>query len=288
MEKWPILVIGGGPAGLSAAINARKRNKAVLVVAKEQVSHKLLAAPKVDNYPGLPGLSGRELGETLYRHALTMGAEFARDEVQQVYRDGDGFVAMGREEQYRAVKVLLSVGVLESNAIPGEAEFIGRGVSYCATCDGAFFRGADVAFISYLPDAESEVRFLAGICHKVYYIPQFKTSGSSLPPNTVVLAGRPKRIEGAGKVERLVIGDQILPVGGVFIERPGVPPARLIDGLAVEGDRIVVTDDLETSVAGIYAAGDCTGRPWQIARAVGQGQVAAIAMAKRLEEEAAP
>lgn len=286
METWPILIIGGGPAGLSAAVNARKRNKKALVVGKELTSHKLLAAPKVENYPGVRSVSGRELGDLLYQHAFSMGAEFKQDEIQQIYPDGDSFIAMGRQEQYRARKVLLAVGVAESVNIPGEADFVGKGVSYCATCDGAFFKGLDVAFISDIPEAEGEVRFLAELCRTVYYIPRFKRTDEPLPSNVVVLKGRLKRIEGEDAVGGLVLDSETLPVKGVFIERPGVPPTRLMDGLEVVEDRIEVDENLETNVKGVFAAGDCTGRPWQIARAVGQGQVAAIAMAKILDREA--
>lgn len=283
-EVWPILVIGGGPAGLSAAINARKRNKEVLVLAKEQISHKLASAPKVENYPGVTEVSGDDLGKRLYEHALAMGVVFRREEAQQVYRDDDVFWVMGREGQFKADKVLLAIGVTETRDIPGEHEWVGRGVSYCATCDGAFYKGLDVAMISHLPEAEGEASFLAGLCRKVYYIPQYAGKPGSLGENVEVIRGRPQAIEGDEKVCRLVLNDRSLDVDGVFIERPGVPPASLIEGLAVDGDRIVVNENMETSIPGLYAAGDCTGRPWQIARAVGQGQVAAISMARILDE----
>lgn len=283
---WPILIIGGGPAGLSAAINARKRNKQVLVLAKEQISHKLLAAPNVANYPGIAEITGTELGKALYEHARSMGTEFKRDEAQQIVKDGDVFWVMGREEQYQASKILLALGVLENKNIPGESEFEGKGVSYCATCDGAFFKNKDVAMIAYLPEAEIEARFLAGICRQVYYIPQYRPlPQESIADNVSILSGVPKSISGQEAVESIKIGDQNLSVQGVFIERPGVPPLKLIDGLQIIDEKIVTDENMETNIPGVYAAGDCTGRPWQIARAVGQGQIAAIAMAKELDKK---
>lgn len=282
-EIWPLIIIGGGPAGLSAAVNARKRNKRVLVVAKEQVSHKLMAAPRVDNYLGLPEISGAQLGQRYFDHAQALGAEFARDEIQQVFASDGIFWLMGRERQYQAKMVLLAVGVSESKDIPGESEFVGRGVSYCATCDGAFFKDEDVAMISHLPEAENDARFLSGICRNVFYIPMYRGASSDFGANVSVVAEKPTRIEGENSVERLVLGERSLTVKGVFIERPGVPPAKLIEGLEMAGEHIAVNEDMETSVPGVFAAGDCTGRPWQIGRAVGQGQIAAIAVSRRLE-----
>ena len=283
---WPILIIGGGPAGLSAAINARKRNKQVLVLAKEQISNKLMAAPMVANYPGFTEITGAELGKTLYEHARLMGAEFKRDEAQQIVKDGDVFWVMGREEQYQASKILLALGVLENKNIPGENEFEGKGVSYCATCDGAFFKNKDVAMVAYLPEAEVEARFLAGICQKVYYVPQYRPlPKESIANNVSIISGAPKKISGQEMVEAIEIGDQTLSVQGVFLERPGVPPMKLIDGLQIVDEKIVTDENMETNIPGVYAAGDCTGRPWQIARAVGQGQIAAIAMAKELDKK---
>mgnify|MGYP000876374061 FL=1 len=258
----------------------------VLVLAKEQISHKLLAAPKVANYPGIAEITGTELGKALYEHARSMGTEFKRDEARQIVKDGDVFWVTGREEQYQASKLLLAPGVLENKNIPGESEFEGKGVSYCATCDGAFFRNKDVAMIAYLPEAETEARFLAGICRQVYYIPQYRPlPQESIAGNVSILSGVPKSITGQEAVEAIEIGDKSLPVQGVFIERPGVPPLKLIDGLQIIDEKIVTDENMETNIPGVYAAGDCTGRPWQIARAVGQGQIAALAMAKELDKK---
>lgn len=282
-EIWPFVIIGGGPAGLSAAVNARKRNKRVLVVGKEQVSHKLMAAPRVDNYLGLPEISGSELGRRYFEHARALGVEFAREEIQQVFASEGVFWLMGRERQYQARMVLLATGITESKDIPGESEFVGRGVSYCATCDGAFFKNEDVAMVSYLPEAENDARFLSGICRSVYYIPMYRGASSDFGANVSIVAEKPSLIEGDAAVERLIVGERTLAVKGVFIERPGVSPAKLIEGLKMTGEHILVNEEMETSVPGVFAAGDCTGRPWQIGRAVGQGQIAAIAVSKRLE-----
>jgi len=193
---------------------------------------------------------------------------------------------MGREEQYQASKILLALGVLENKNIPGENEFEGKGVSYCATCDGAFFKNKDVAMVAYLPEAEVEARFLAGICQKVYYVPQYRPlPKESIANNVSIISGAPQKISGQEMVEAIEIGDQTLSVQGVFIERPGVPPMKLIDGLQIVDEKIVTDENMETNIPGVYAAGDCTGRPWQIARAVGQGQIAAIAMAKELDKK---
>ena len=276
METVDLLVVGAGPAGLSAAITARQRNKSVLVIGKEELSFKLSRAARIDNYPGLPGITGLELARRLYDHAVQAGAIFRRDEVQGLAHEDGLYRAFGRKDSYPAARgVVLATGAAQPTTIPGEEEFLGRGVSYCATCDGLFYRGRRTAVIGYLPAALEEALFLAEIGAEVVYLPQYPFTAET-PPGIEILRARPTAIaaDGDGLLLRTDRGD--LAVAGVFIEREALPVERLLPDLATAGGFIVVDRAQRTNLPGVFAAGDCTGRPWQIARAVGEGQVAAL------------
>lgn len=279
---YDIAIVGGGPAGLSAAVNARRRNKQTVIISKEDQSSKILQAHLIENYLGLPEISGPELGRRMKEHALSLGTTFLKDEIQSLYQDGHTFTLMGRENAIEAAAVILAVGIALGKEISGETDFVGRGVSYCATCDGMFFKGKTVALIGYIPEAEAEANFLAEVCHKVYFIPQYSFNGE-LNPKVEVWNGKPLSILGGQKVEALKTSNGELAVDGVFIERSGRPVDQLIEGLKVENGFIITDSDQATNINGVFAAGDCTGRPWQIGRAIGQGQVAALAAVHYLE-----
>lgn len=279
---YDIAVIGGGPAGLSAAVNARRRNKKVVIISKEDQSSKLTQAHLIDNYLGLPGISGLELARRMKDHALALGTIFLKDEVQSLYRDDQEFSLICRENAIQALTVILATGVAIGNEISGESDFVGRGVSYCATCDGMFFKGKNVAMIGYIPEAEREVNFLAEVCQKVYFIPQYSFKGE-LGPKIEIWEGKPQSILGKEKVESLKTSKGDLAVDGVFIERAGRPVDKLIEGLKVENGFVVANTEQMTNIAGLFAAGDCTGKPWQISKAIGQGQIAALTAVQYLE-----
>jgi thioredoxin reductase (NADPH) len=278
---YEIAIIGGGPAGLAAAINAQRRNKQTVLISKETYSSKLLQAHKVENYLGLPGISGKELITRMQQHAQSLGIVFNKDEIQNIAGDSNKFVLFGRENMFEAATVILAVGITPDGEINGESAFTGRGVSYCATCDGLFFKNKIVAVIGYIPATE-EAEFLAEICAKVYFIPQYKFE-EKVDLRITVLTGKPLSINGRDKVERLQLTSGEWKVDGVFIEKAGRPVNQLLDGLKIDNGFITTDVNQFTNIPGVYAAGDCTGRPWQINRAVGQGQVAALSAVQYLE-----
>jgi thioredoxin reductase (NADPH) len=280
---YELLVIGGGPAGLSAAINARRRDKRVLLLAKEAISSKLRPAGRIENYPGLPGVSGPELAERFREHAAAAGAEIRQEEIISVQPGENGFFVIGKNEGYEAAAVILATGAPQKASLPGETRLAGRGVSYCATCDGMFFRDKDVMVISQLPAGEEEAAFLAGICRKVYYLPEYQGE-YRLPSGVELVRGKALSLEGDAQLERVVTSEGEYRVAGVFLERAGLPPEQLCPGLAMADGAIQVDRRMATNIPGLYAAGDCTGKPWQIAKAVGEGQVAALSAVQYLAE----
>ena len=158
-----IAVIGGGPAGLSAAINARVRNKTVLVVGNDYRESPLYRAERVDNYLGMPGLTGAQLLDAYQRHAEDMGVEFRHGRVLNIMpMEHTCYLSIGTDME-EAGAVILATGVSRGKKFPGEAEFLGRGVSYCATCDGMLYRDKQVVVVGLAPDAAEEANFLQGL-----------------------------------------------------------------------------------------------------------------------------
>lgn len=287
VEKiYDLTIIGSGPAGLSAAVTARARNKSVLVIGNQEISVKLEKAHQIDNYLGIPGISGEELAKRFREHCLKAGAELVNEKVQNIYQQKDKFQLMTEQNNlYQTRTILLSTGVSSSQSLPMERELMGRGVSYCATCDGMFYRDKKVAVISYSPEGPEEANFLADICSQVYYIAGYRGLEKDLKEKIEVIAHPPKAIVGEEKVQGVDLGERIVEVEGVFIARESIPLEQLLPELVLEDKYIKVNRDMATNLNGVFAAGDCTGKPYQISKAVGEGQIAALSAAKYIEEK---
>ena len=255
-----MIVIGGGPAGVSAALTARNRGKAVAVVSGALRDIPLYRAERVDNYPGLPAMTGAQLLETLRDHLRQAGAELVTGRVLSVMPMGGRFGVSVGSEFYDCGAVILASGVAQRGTYPGEKELLGAGVSYCATCDGMLYRGRRVAVLGLSAETEAEAAFLRQIgCQVLYFDKKAKYE-----------------IRGGDRVEALVVDGTEYPVDGVFILRSGVALDSLIPGISQENGHIAVDRQMRTSIPGVFAAGDCTGRPYQIAKAVGEGNIAAL------------
>ncbi len=256
--SYDVLVIGGGPAGLSAALNVRARGRSVLVASNPLEENPLWRAEKVDNYLGLPGMSGPQLLTALRRHAEEAGAVFRAGKVLNAVRMGDTWYVSIGSDMENAKALVLAAGVARGKKFPGEAEFLGRGVSYCATCDGMLYRGKPVAVLGYGDTARREAEFLQSIGCSVTYF------------------DRPKHcaITGGSQVEAVTCDGETVPAAGVFLLRPTMAPTDLFPGLAVENGYVTVDRRMATNLPGLFAAGDCTGGPLQVSKAAGEGLVA--------------
>lgn len=285
-NKFDIAIIGGGPAGLSAALTGRIRNKSIALFEHLDFSEKLQKAHKVDNYLGLPEVSGKGLMRYFTEHALAHGPKLIKEKVVTVFPGDKLFTLLTPQATYEAKAVIFATGVVSTLLFPGERELLGRGVSYCATCDGRMFTGKDVAVISYTQEGENEVAFLGELCHKVYFLPQYQGDFSQLRSPVQVLAGKPQAIAGGSQVEKLVTDKEEIKVHGVFIMRQSDPVENLLPGLELDGEVIKVNRDMSTNIPGIFAAGDCTGKPWQVAKATGEGLVAVLSAITYIDKQA--
>ena len=280
---YDIAVVGGGPAGLSAAINARARGKSVVVVGNDYRESPLYRAERVDNYLGMPGQTGAELMEAYRRHAEAMEVDFCTGRVLNIMQmEGTCYLSIGSEME-TAKAVVLATGVVRGKKLPGEVKYLGRGVSYCATCDGMLYRGKPVVVVGMAPDAPEEANFLQGIGCQVTYVSARAPEGL-VPAIPYVKSGR-LEIVGEDGVTALRVGDTELPAQCVFLLRSAMPPTDLLPDLALEENGyITVNRQMGTNLPGIFAAGDCTGLPLQLSKATGEGLVAGQAAAEYVDQ----
>ena len=286
-SEFDVIVVGSGPAGMSAAVNVANRKRTVAMLAGETPFGRILKAHSVANYLGFTIASGQELAAAFVRHLREFGVPLIREKASKIIPDEDGFVVFTDKGFYRAGAVVLAAGVYREAEIEGEEDLVGQGVSYCVTCDGRLFAGRSAAFISYSPEGEEEASALAEDYRvEVTFVPLYE--GDYLVPEGVrVLAGaRPSRLSQEDGRLRVSLPDEELQVDVVFIHKNSVSPRTLVEGLESDGRHVTVGRHMETAVPGIFAAGDCTGEPYQTAKAVGEGQVAALEAVRFLRERA--
>lgn len=272
---YDIIIIGSGPAGLSAAIYAQRACLDTIVIEKNGISGgQVLNTWEVDNYPGFPGVTGFELSRQFREHANKLGARVVQDEVVQVELSGNVKKVVCEEETYEARCVILASGAHHRTLeVPGEEELRGAGVSYCATCDGAFFRGRTVAVVGGGDAALEDAIFLARMCEKVYIVHRRdKLRGAkrlqerlqALENIEFVWNSETAAIEGNGQVEALWLRqtqtgeERRLDVDGVFIAVGIAPESELYAGqLELDEQGYIRADESgQTSVPGVFAAGD--------------------------------
>ena len=174
MERADIAIIGTGPGGVSAALTAKVRNKNILLIGKKQMSDKVSKAHQIMNYPGLPAVTGADMAKAFEKQLAMMEINITDSRIGTVYAMGDYFAIQAGGEVLEAKSVILACGVVSGKTLPGEEEMLGRGVSYCATCDACFYKGKKVAVIGYGKDAEHEADFLAEVAAEILYFPMYQ------------------------------------------------------------------------------------------------------------------
>lgn len=278
-----VVIIGSGPAGVQAAIHASRRKVSVLVAGKAAAS--AAAGTEMDNYFGTGRVSGDALIAEGMRQAESTGAVFLGQNVISASRDGDSF-RFGLEDgtEVTARSVIIATGISRKKlGIPGEKELFGKGVSYCAVCDCNFYRGRRAVIVGNESEAAVSAEMMTGYASETSWVAWDVQANPALVAKAEaagvrMYVSKPKAILGEGKVESLELEDgTLIPTDGVFIElgaRSSADLAMDLDVMPEMDDTIKVDCDCATGVPGVYACGDVTGRPWQVAKAVGQGCVA--------------
>jgi thioredoxin reductase (NADPH) len=281
-----VVIIGCGPAGLQAGIHSSRKKADTVIVGKMRNS--ALYGAHVENYFGVSGkVDGTDMLKKGLEQAKSFGCRHMDLNVTQAVKDGDVFkitVESGEEITCKAVVIATGVSRGKLN-VPGEKEFFGKGVSYCAECDCNFYKGLKVAIVGDESQAAASAELMTKYASEVYWI----SKGVSADRNLVagaekagvkMIAGKPKEIAGDSAVRSLLMEDgKRIDVDGVFIEIGGRSSTNLAMDLGVMpelDDTIKINNKCETSVAGVYACGDITGEPWQLAKAVGEGAVAGL------------
>lgn len=295
---YDVIIIGSGPAGLAAAIYGKRARLETLVLERQPMSGgQILNTYEVDNYPGFPGIGGFELGQKFREHAEKMGVEFVTAEVNGIAEGKENKRVLTEQGEYETKTIIFATGANHKKlGVPGEEELCGMGVSYCATCDGAFFRDGTVAVVGGGDVALEDALFLARTCKKVYLIhrrnefrgakvlqEQVKeTENIEVIWDTIV-----EEIKGDGRVQSLALlqkktGEESeLPVDGVFLA-VGIKPntEQAADVVELDGSGYIIAgEDTKTSVRGIFAAGDVRTKPLrQVVTAVADGANAITAV----------
>ena len=287
-------IIGTGPAGLSAAITLKLHNKSILWLGAKNLSTKVEKSEKIANYPGVGLVTGKELIEKFTAHAEAMELEITEQMVTAIMSGGDYYMLSAGSDVYMAKTILLTTGAAAAKGFDGEEEFLGRGLSYCATCDGFLYRGKTIAVFCGDERFEHEIDYLAELAGKVYvFAPytggKYGKSADKTPEvsENIELLPKPiKKVSGGMKVTSVELADgTVVEIDGLFCLRNSIAPATLLKGIELDGAHIIVNREMETSMPGVFAAGDCTGRPYQIAKAVGEGNIAAHSIVEFLAEK---
>lgn len=267
-NKFDIAIIGSGPAGISAALTAINRNKSVIVISNAPDTTGLWKAPSIENYPGITG-SGKDIQLSMTKQLESSGATVITGRVLSVMPIGSEFgIAVGNDF-YMASSVILALGLTRNSFYKGENEYLGKGVSYCATCDGMLYKGKTVSVIGEGEEVDQDIAFLKSIGCEV-----------------ITDNGHGKiEIFGNDTVTGISINGVSYDTSCVFVLKSTISTTKLIDGILCENGIINVDKHMKTNLAGIFACGDCTGKPFQLAKAVGQGNIAALSAVEYIDSK---
>lgn len=269
-----VAIVGGGPAGIAAAINVNLRGLSMVLFSGPNGLKKVKSAKEIPNYPGFANVDGETLADAYESHMRSAGILPFNKTIDHIYPMGDYYCLTSGDEMWDARCVILAAGVMNQKPIPGEEELIGRGVSYCATCDGMLYKGGHVLALGYDECAREECEYLLTLMN-VSYFPLYKNA-SGVPNAQNIENAHPVSIKKGEKGIVLLTDEGEFPGDCAFIFRSAVAPGTLLPGLETENGHVVVSRDLSTNLPGVFAAGDATGLPYQIAKAVGEGATAGL------------
>lgn len=276
--RYDIAIIGTGPAGISAAITAKLRNKNIILFGNKDLSDKINKAHSIKNYTGLPNVTGEELAAALKNHLNDLDIEITEKRVNAVYSMGEYFALQVGKEMIESKSLIIATGVTASKTLENEDEFLGRGVSYCATCDAHFCKGKDVAVIAYTKEAEEDALFLSEVCSSIKYFPVYDISNEIFDKygNIQIIKDKPIGFAGNMKAEKIICENSSYDAFSTFVVRNNISADKLVPGLKTDGTHIIVDLQMETNIKGLFACGDIAGKPYQYIKSAGQGNIAAL------------
>lgn len=276
--RYDIAIIGTGPAGISAAITAKLRNKNIILFGNKDLSDKINKANSIKNYTGLPNVTGEELATALKNHLNDLDIEITEKRVNAVYSMGEYFALQVGKEMIESKSLIIATGVTASKTLENEDEFLGRGVSYCATCDAHFCKGKDVAVIAYTKEAEEDALFLSEVCSSIKYFPLYDISNEIFDKygNIQIIKDKPIGFAGNMKAEKIICENSSYDAFSTFVVRNNISADKLVPGLKTDGTHIIVDLQMETNIKGLFACGDIAGKPYQYIKSAGQGNIAAL------------
>ena len=280
---YDVIIIGGGPAGISAGLYTQRANKKTLIIYQESTS--LQKAAKIENYYGFEdGISGSNLYKTGIKQAQNIGIKTLKEEVIRVGIIEEGFEVVTDKNIYFAKAIIIAIGTKKNKTnIKGVKELEGKGVSYCAICDGFFYKNRNVAVIGSGSYALSETNDLINIANKITILTNGEKAPEFRADNVEVVDKKIEEISGENRVKEVRFTDgTTLETDGVFIAQGTAGSIELAKkiGLMTNGDKIVVDQNMQTNINGIYACGDCTGGLLQVSKAVYEGTVAGLEVNK--------
>ncbi len=272
-REFELAVVGGGIAGYTAALTAKSLKLDAVWLAPEAFGEKTRAAEYVRNFPSFSG-DGVAFCEALERQRAHENIAFVPVRVDGVYAQREEFLLTAGERSFSAQTAILATGGERRGSVKGEREFFGRGVSYCAVCDGALYRGKTIAAVVASPAFAEEAEYLASFAERVHCFCLYPAAAFRAE-NIVVHDGAPDAVEGGARVEQICKNGQALRVSAVFFLKNSAPPQAICGGLKTDGAHIITDRKCATNLPGLFAAGDVTGTPYQFAKAAGEGLVAA-------------
>ena len=288
MMQTDVLIIGTGPAGIQAAIHAARKKVSVLMVGKP--ANSAMNGTHIENYFGISGtVDGSAMIEAGLEQARSFGCKVLQENITASSRNGHLFVlTTENDETIEAKAVIIATGISRKKlGVSGEKELFGKGVSYCASCDCNFYKGKVVAIVGDETEAAVSAELMTKYASKVYWVVGEIAASENVvrkakDAGVEIIKGKVESIDGDGRVGSVTVSGKEIPVDGVFIELGAKSAADLamdMDVMPEMDDSIKVKEDCSTEVAGVFACGDITGKPWQVAKAVGQGAVAGISAA---------